>query len=354
MINCIHQHDYGSKTHYQCDNHAKLIHNGTVPKSFCTTCPYRTPRMQGAGDLLAAGLNAVGITKERVQAVAGLVGIVDCGCQQRQDALNAMLPFSSEPPLVDVVDMAQSVRHLTYHVWPTRHQDAWQWNLQQLARRWDLFNGRKALGIVYDRQSHMPDAVRQYSRDLGLDWDFVYVRRNKPHLGEVLTWGPRLEFLQPEQASANEVVFAAHAKGVKYSGPVQIIRRWAELGYAASLDVWPLVQEQLSRHVATGPFKKYVGFVLPGIEHWHYSGTFFWFRLADLARREWRVVDQMYAGTETWIGRHARAWETGCTFLDHCGMLYDENYWRDAVEPAWKAFARVHNLVSTVCPQLAS
>ena len=40
----------------------------------------------GLGDMVAAGLSAVGITKERVSALAG----GDCGCQKRQEALNAL------------------------------------------------------------------------------------------------------------------------------------------------------------------------------------------------------------------------------------------------------------------------
>ncbi len=38
----------------------------------------------GLGDMVAAGLTAVGITKERVSAVVG----GDCGCAKRQEALN--------------------------------------------------------------------------------------------------------------------------------------------------------------------------------------------------------------------------------------------------------------------------
>jgi len=40
----------------------------------------------GLGDMVAAGLSAIGITKERVSAVVG----GDCGCQQRQEALNEL------------------------------------------------------------------------------------------------------------------------------------------------------------------------------------------------------------------------------------------------------------------------
>lgn len=44
----------------------------------------------GLGDMIAAGLDAVGITKERVQAVASTVGIKDCGCGSRQKAANEL------------------------------------------------------------------------------------------------------------------------------------------------------------------------------------------------------------------------------------------------------------------------
>jgi len=42
----------------------------------------------GLGDMVAAGLDAIGITKERVQAVASKVGIKDCGCAKRQQKWN--------------------------------------------------------------------------------------------------------------------------------------------------------------------------------------------------------------------------------------------------------------------------
>ena len=45
--------------------------------------PYARP---GLGDMVAAGLAAIGITKERVATALG----VPCGCQKRQEALNAL------------------------------------------------------------------------------------------------------------------------------------------------------------------------------------------------------------------------------------------------------------------------
>lgn len=44
------------------------------------------PQQMGLGDMVASGLSAVGITKERVSQIVGR----DCGCQKRQQALNEL------------------------------------------------------------------------------------------------------------------------------------------------------------------------------------------------------------------------------------------------------------------------
>ncbi len=58
----------------------------------------------GLGDMVAAGLSAVGITKERVEAVVG----GPCGCSERQGYINAaaakwlgMSPGSTAPREID-------------------------------------------------------------------------------------------------------------------------------------------------------------------------------------------------------------------------------------------------------------
>jgi hypothetical protein len=43
------------------------------------------PARPGLGDMVAAGLSAVGITPERVSAA---LGVKDCGCKKRQEQLN--------------------------------------------------------------------------------------------------------------------------------------------------------------------------------------------------------------------------------------------------------------------------
>ena len=44
------------------------------------------PPKPGLGDMVAAGLSAIGITKQRVSALAG----GDCGCAKRQEQLNEL------------------------------------------------------------------------------------------------------------------------------------------------------------------------------------------------------------------------------------------------------------------------
>jgi hypothetical protein len=40
--------------------------------------------------MAAAGLGAIGITKERAQAVARAAGLEDCGCVERQRKMNEL------------------------------------------------------------------------------------------------------------------------------------------------------------------------------------------------------------------------------------------------------------------------
>jgi hypothetical protein len=48
-------------------------------------CVCEQSQKPGLGDIVAAGLSAVGITPERVSAA---LGVKDCGCKKRQQQLN--------------------------------------------------------------------------------------------------------------------------------------------------------------------------------------------------------------------------------------------------------------------------
>lgn len=72
--------------------------DGLVTDGMCRLCIRDGLNRPGLGDMVAAGLSAVGITKERVQQVANAVGIKECGCAQRQAALNRLGEKLGLPP----------------------------------------------------------------------------------------------------------------------------------------------------------------------------------------------------------------------------------------------------------------
>jgi hypothetical protein len=188
------------------------------------------------------------------QCVSRIVG------KQQPKAILPRRPVDALTPLhrrlandENFTDLSSSVRHLTYHICPfSNASNAWTWNLLQLRARWDLFNGKKILGVNHDDSTVTPQQLIGYCQSIGMEWDHVVVRQNDRRLGEVLTWVPSLELLKPTIACPDEVVFSAHAKGVKYgveSPPV--IRDWTELMYSVNLDDWDAVRRSLEWFAAT-------------------------------------------------------------------------------------------------------
>ena len=275
----------------------KLHHSGHVSIDTCLRCPF------------------VDVVDER-EAVRDPVPRVSqgCGCGDIATVIDIATP-PVQHPRQRRISLDEPIRHLTMHVWPTTHQDMWRWNLEQITARAELFNGRKVLGVVYDYKSHFPDEVLAESARLGIVWDDVVVRRNTTKLGEVKTWLLRLEKLSPETAAENEVVFACHAKGVRHDYGAVI--PWASLMYEACLDNWWSVREHLESVVMTGAMKQ-------GRDgwRWEYSGSFYWFRLAEIGRRNWRNIEGHYAGTETWPAVQCHTSEAGCLFASNCGNAY--------------------------------
>lgn len=335
-MKCVHETDIGSNEVIECSNHEKIVMKyGIVPKTFCHgRCPFRTDKAEGLGDTVAKALDTVGITKKRVAAVVG-----GCGCDGRQQSLNEAVPYGNE---IYPVNLMNAVKHLAYRVYPLAHSDSWKWNLQQIAKRWELFNGERVLAIGYDEKTVMPDAVLEYCETLGMVFDTVIRKRNRPNLREVVTWVPMLEALNPSGANCDEVVFSGHSKGVRHDVGNEHIRWWAELMYEINLDHWEQVAMALSRRLFAGAFRRFNQFTFEGNHVWHYSGTFYWFRLRDIAQRNWQHVDQFFAGTESWPGAMAQRHEGACLFADNCGDLYNHDYWKTTILPMWQQWKAQH------------
>jgi hypothetical protein len=230
-------------------------------------------------------------------------------------------------------------RNLLYHVWPVRG-GTWRWNLDQLKRRIDLFNGKRVIAIVCDERSEPAEAVQAYLDGHGCE----YVIAPNDARGEAATFPAMLAHVA--STDADEVSFYAHAKGVKYEPQFPpSVRRWAEVQYGVALDDWVGVKDQLGRYAMTGVFRKHGRFRNHGnVGDWHYTGTFFWMRHAHVFARGWTDVPQFYGGVEAWPGMHFRRDETGCLLLDDVRELpYQERFWVHRGNPAfrqWQAGVR--------------
>lgn len=237
-------------------------------------------------------------------------------------------------------DLTYAVRHLTYHICPFENAtNAWTWNLLQLRSRWDLFTGRKILGINYDDSTVTPSQIIGYCQSIDMEWDHVIVRENDRRLGEVATWIPSLKCLDPQDACPDEIVFSAHAKGVKYgTDSPPVIRDWTEVMYSVNLDDWDAVRRSLEWFSATGAFRARYRRSAMCRHGWYYSGAFWWWRLADIGQRRWNIVSPWYAGREIWIGNQIEQSEADCLFMDNCRSPYLPQYWKTTINRKWKEF----------------
>ena len=228
-----------------------------------------------------------------------------------------------------------------YHIWPHSRSDNWRWNITQLRQRMHLFDGTRSIGVVTDPDTATLADVQAEFCDTRIDnW---FESANQPLigepgnvmsddgacalLGEGLTFIPLLHTLPRDE---NDVTFYGHARGARYApgdGHFERHRRWSNMLYRGNLDDWPRVLTALTNQPMAGLFKRYEDFDLKRNWHWHYSGTFFWFRNADVFRSpDWpRLFPAMYGQVEAWPANMFRADEVACLFGDGAQHLYQEH-----------------------------
>lgn len=258
------------------------------------------------------------------RAIPGVKSCATCGDHREPR------PAESRPPA--------GARHLACHVMPTRRDGGIAWRLacEQLRSRWSLFTGRKVVAVVTGADLDSADAVRAA---LPPDAEVFEAAANDPTLREVATWEAIWSRILP-RAGADDAALYCHAKGV--SRPYDAggtPHSWASLLWSLSLDHWPLVSELLGRHPIAGSLKKVGAAFGPDGGTWHYSGSFFWARVADLRRRLEQYVTKKWYGVELWPGIVYAAGEAATIFLESATEsmdLYDPKYWADTVRPEYE------------------
>lgn len=224
-------------------------------------------------------------------------------------------------------------RHLLYHIWPKRG-GSWSQSLDSLEKRLPLFNGQKVVAIALDEDAD--DSVRQR-----LSWaDKIIEVKNDPKLREVVSFHPLLESVEPYREG--HATFCCHSKGVRHgSDGGTTVHAWSDVMYETLLDYWPYVHALLADHPIVGSLRKMGQFLAPSDAKWHYTGTYYWLRNEEVFQRDWRRVDRVWWGTESWPGLHFTEQEAGCAFLSGPALtmnLYDMRFMLDHVAPRLELF----------------
>jgi hypothetical protein len=210
-------------------------------------------------------------------------------------------------------------RNLIYHIWPRKGNCVWQWNVEQLIKRIDQFDGVRSIGVATSPDSDaLVDVQRAFD---GVRVDNWIEFPNDPHMGEAQTFVKLLETLPVGNGS---ITFRGHAKGVKYDNPLEH-REWTEMLYEICLDDPEHISATLGQYPVAGPFC--VDNRWPGGNRfgWYFSGGFYWFTSDILKKPNAKQIRQDYWGSELWPGQHYDRKDIGILFGQNCGHLYNAN-----------------------------
>ena len=233
--------------------------------------------------------------------------------------------------------------NLVYHVTPIMHpENVWQWNVGELLRRIDIFNGRRIITVATPtaadaRALDRPEAVIEAFA--GHDVEFRFAP-NDPLLREAPHFLPALHAIASTDPA--EAVFYAHAKGVSHRDQLAV-RAWTAAMYHHNLDRIDEVRQLLPRWPCVGIAKRHGDFeyLCMGLHRkewthrkrvwhgWHFSGTFWWVRHDRLfSRPDWDQIDMHAYVVEAYLANFFRSEEAVSLAHDEIDDPYDPLSWR--------------------------
>ena len=278
----------------------------------------------------------------------------------------ARRPFISHPLAGVPIDRARLQSHILYHVMPLSGDTEWVWrrHCNWLREARHKFNGRLIIGIVTPGKDDAweychPDSVRDALA--GLDAEFIEAPndtgtgKNRKHArrgkGEGVLFPQMMSKLKT--SDPDHVAFYGHCKAVtRPQEPLEgAIHRWAEAMFETLFRNHDAVVSALDTHGVCGSFRMPGGYRDggPGIgSNWFYSGTFFATRLADAFARRWDYLPTHYGCVEQWPRLNFdRDTQSACLFFDNVHNLYDEQYWKTTITPAFEQWKREHGTPRT-------
>lgn len=188
-------------------------------------------------------------------------------------------------------------RNLIYHIWPRKGNGTWKWNLDQLIKRIEQFDGVRSIAIATsDDCDSVADVKKAFD---GIRVDNWIVNPNDRSRGEGVSFVKLMETLPQDDS----ITFYGHAKGASYTQS-NANQEWSEALYETCLDDPEHIQALMRDSLAAGPFRmESPGWSSESKKHWHYSGTFFWFKNSGVfSNPRWSVISSDFYGVERWIG----------------------------------------------------
>ncbi len=250
------------------------------------------------------------------------------------------------------------IRHLLYHVYPHAEDGGriWRWNVDLLKRHLSLFNGKRVVGIAVGPETEPASSVREVLAGWGCE--FVEVENNGS-LREGTTYHALHEAVSQYNGPDHATLFG-HTKGVTSHRWASGAQLWAEALYETCLASWPALEEMLRTYPVVGPFKRLgQGFDDVPQSHWHFHGSWHWFRNADFFGRNWRELPQNWQAVEVQPSLIFRSEEAGCIvgeFSNGGLALYKTEAWRDWATPAlhrWRRATSVWQPLLLTCVLLS-
>lgn len=229
------------------------------------------------------------------------------------------------------------VRNLLYHIMP---KTTWEWNVDQLAKRIQVFTGKLIFSIAHGAGLEELESVKRKiltKLPFTIHQNIIFIQvQNDRKLGEAKSFPSLLSLASKFDRTG--ITFYAHAKGVTRPNHPSVTL-WTDALYHFNLDNIEKVEALLKSYPIIGAFKRYGKFAqFPRNSLYHFSGSFYWFRNKDLFARDWTQIPQRFYATEAYPSLIFTKDEAGCIYGDRFqdgykweymkGLLQNDPYFR--------------------------
>ena len=213
------------------------------------------------------------------------------------------------PELAGPLDFDNIKRHCLFFIMPLAGKGSWVWKsqIERLCKHLHLFD-KICVGVVTDKPEarfplmHPKYVMEEFAKHgYTQEQVFFILKPNNRRKREGITFREQLEYVMTDDP--NTIVFYGQAKGIQYAAePTNKIHTWVQAMYKYTYENYEEAQKALNTHAFAGRFKRYGQFNTPRNHKWHYSGSFYWFRAADLWKRQWSYIDAAFFAVESWPG----------------------------------------------------